>query len=429
MEIQSKWIRGEARLEGQAGSWTRERDMPLQDIVLCTLNKQGLSTEMEVRQLFKAKGKMEQKVSKQAYLQQRQKLNPKVFKVLNRNYLKRFYEGQEAKGWQGYLVLVVDGSRAEIPNSRENREEYGESTNQYGKGVARANISVLYDAYNRFMLNIVIDRYDGDEIEETREHISALKEIVGERPTVIVFDRLYTSLELINRLETAGIKYLMRVQKGVYNAELEQMEVQDGEVELIHTKTRMRNVKRRKPECLGELEGKESTKVRVVKTVFDNGEQVVFMTNLKEGSGEDIKQLYRERWKIEQKYHTLKNKMKFESVTGKASIYVKQDFWAQIVVFNMIQDLITAAQIPATENAKEKDYQYEVRINENIAIGLFKEQFICLILEEDDDRKGILFKQLITDMEKYIVPVRKLKSSPREWNTKNKNKCNQKYTF
>jgi IS4 transposase len=38
------------------------------------------------------------------------------------------------------------------------------------------------------------------------------------------------------------------------------------------------------------------------------------------GTGE-IKRLYRKRWMIEKKYHALKNKMRFESVTGKAGMY------------------------------------------------------------------------------------------------------------
>ncbi|MDR3343844.1 MAG: hypothetical protein LBT14_13905 [Treponema sp.] len=56
----------------------------------------------------------------------------------------------------GHVVLAVDGSRAEIPNSAENRQTYGENENQYGKAVARANVSVVYDLYNRFMLDIGI---------------------------------------------------------------------------------------------------------------------------------------------------------------------------------------------------------------------------------------------------------------------------------
>jgi hypothetical protein len=70
-----------------------------------------------------------------------------------------------------------------------------------------------------------------------------------------------------------------------------------------------------------------------------------------------------------------------------------------------------------------------VRINENIAIGLFKEQFVRLMLEEDDTRRDDLFRRLMADMEKNIVPVRTLKSTKRKWNYFNKYKCNQKPSF
>jgi len=121
--------------------------------------------------------------------------------------------------------------------------------------------------------------------------------------------------------------------------------------------------------------------------------------------------------------------MKFESVTGKASIYVRQDFWAQMLVFNIVQDLITAAQRRAVRESKKKNCLYQIRINENIAIGLFKEQFIRLMMTEDDQMKGALFKRLIADMEQYILPIRELKSSPRKWKRMNKYKCNQKPSF
>ena len=167
----------------------------------------------------------------------------------------------------------------------------------------------------------------------------------------------------------------------------------------------------------------------MIRAVLDNGEPAVWMTNLQEGTAEEIKQLYRKRWAIEQKYHTLKNKMKFESVVGKASIYVKQDFWAQVLVFNMIQDLVTAAEERAQKKAKSKKCLYDVRINENMAIGLFKEKFICLIMEEEEGKQKEMGLKLIADIEQYIVPIRTLKSAPRRPRKSNKYKCNLKPTF
>jgi hypothetical protein len=125
--------------------------MPLRDILLCTLGKKALAAAMEVRQYFQAAEKVEKTVSKQDYLRQRQNLNPQVFRLLNQGYLRSFYSGEEALTWHGCVVLAADGSRAEIPNSQENRKVYGESGNQYGKGVAQANISVLCDACNSFL--------------------------------------------------------------------------------------------------------------------------------------------------------------------------------------------------------------------------------------------------------------------------------------
>ena len=428
-EICNEKIREASRKKDDTGSWTRDRNMPLRDILRCILGKKGLSAVMELRQYYRAAEKEGQTVSKQDYLQQRQKLNPEVFKLLNTGYLRGFYSGAEAQEWRGYLVMAVDGSRAEIPNSAENRKTYGESENQHGKGVARANISVLHDVFNRFILDVGIHKYTDSEIEEAKAHIVALKGIAGERPALIMFDRNYASLEFADFLEKSGVKYLIRLRKGNYAAEQAGMKSGDEEVELACTNHRLRHLKKESPERAAEVGRRQSIRLRIVKAVFDSGEQAAFMTNLREGSAGDIQRLYRKRWSIEQKYHTLKNKLKFESVTGKASVYVKQDFWAQMTVFNIVQDLITAAERRAVKRAKEKPLKYEVRINENIAIGLFKEKFIKLTIEDDALKKTEMYNWLIADMEKHIVPVRTLKGAPHKWTTFNKYKCNLKPSF
>jgi hypothetical protein len=425
-EIRSEGTRKAARKHGDLRSWTRKRIMPLHDMIACILAKKGLSAAMEIRKFFQEAGKMEQSVSKQDYLKQRKKLNPEVFRLLNRGYLKQFYGGQEAKGWKGYLVLAEDGSRAEIPDSAENRQAYGENGNQHGETVSRANINVLYDVENHFILNVGIHRVDSSELAQAKEQIECLKETIGERKALALFDRNYGSLEFINFLEEQGIKYIIRLQAGKYKAEVSGMRRKDQWVSLEHTSSRLRNSSTKRKQ---ELALKGYTPVRMVRTGFADEEQGMLATNLVEGSAGEIQRLYRRRWKVEQKYHTLKNKMKFESVAGKASVYVQQDFWAQMLVFNIVQDLIAAAQRRAARESRKKKHIYQIRINENIAIGLFKEQFVRLMLDKDDQRRGALFKQLIADMEKYIVPVRELKSSPRKWKRMNKYKCNQKPSF
>jgi len=428
-EIRSKEIREASRNTGDNASWTRQRKMPLNDILTSVLAKKGLSTVMEIRHYFQAVGRMEQTVSKQDYLKQRQNLNPEVFKLLNRNYLKKFYNGHETKCWRGYLVMAVDGSRAEIPNSIENRQVYGESGNLKDNPIARANISALHDVFNQFILDIGIHHYRDSEVEEARAHLLALKEVTEEKPVLIMFDRNYASLEFIDFLDKSGVKYLIRLHENDFKAERTRMKSTDEEVEIAMTYKRLRHIRNKFPQRAQEMQEQKINRVRIIKTKLTNGEQAAFVTNLAEGTTSDIERLYKKRWSIEQKYHTLKNKLKFESVTGKASIYVKQDFWAQMMVFNIVQDLITVAELRAVKKSKKKRHKYAIRINENIAIGLFKEKFINLIMEDDDCIKDKMFKQLITDMEQFILPVRKLKSSPRKWKYFSKYKCNQKPSF
>ncbi|KZL93609.1 hypothetical protein [Clostridium magnum] len=154
------------------------------------------------------------------------------------------------------------------------------------------------------------------------------------------------------------------------------------------------------------------------------------MTNLPfKIRGEEIESLYFKRWEIEKKYHTLKNKMKFESITGKATLYVYQDFWAQIVVYNMIQDVLHASNEEITKDSKSQKYKYPIRINENIAIGLFKEKFIKILIEPNNKVRKKKLIQLQEAMERYVVPLRKLKSQDRKHNLTNKYKNNQKSSF
>jgi hypothetical protein len=256
-----------------------------------------------------------------------------------------------------------------------------------------------------------------------------MRAALGERPVLIICDRNYASLEFLNYLEDSGVKYLIRLHKGDYKAEIAGMRGDDEELIIRHTKNRLRLLRETDPQRAGEMERAGETRARVIKTRF-GGEEGALITNLgKEIGGEEIRELYGERWEIEQKFHTLKNKMKFESVTGKAAVYVEQDFLAQVLVFNMVQDMIMEAEEQAQKKGKEREYRYEVKINENIAIGLWKEQFVRLMLEEDDERKDRMFIRLKEEIIRNTVPVRRLKGRERKWNHFNKYKCNLKPSF
>lgn len=157
------------------------------------------------------------------------------------------------------------------------------------------------------------------------------------------------------------------------------------------------------------MKKKEKTTVRISRTTLTSGNELALVTDLPDTViTEDLEDLYYQRWEIEKKYHTLKNKMKFESVTGKASVYVYQDFWAQVLVYNMVQDIRSSADKEAAATERENGSKYPMHTNENMAIGLFKEAMLKILLEPEEKRRQKKLEELQEEMEHYVLPIREL---------------------
>ena len=243
----------------ESHAFSRRRKLPLEAMLVCMLWKQGLTTEMELRKFFKERNLAEMQLSKQGYLQQRKRLNPEVFVYLNQEYLKSFYSSQEeVERWKGHVVLSIDSSKAEIPNSWENRKDFGCCTNQYGgEGIARALISGIYDVFNGFFLDLQIRGITVNEIDVAKDGLNQIQPILNDAKVLLLFDRGYPSLELADALESKGYHYLFRLSSSTFKKEREAMGQKDGMVELVHTPARLQKVKEKHPERWNPYRGRE----------------------------------------------------------------------------------------------------------------------------------------------------------------------------
>ena len=414
-----------------SNTFCRNRKMPLKDLLLCCLSKKGLTTVFEIRNYLKQKQGKNISLPIQGYLQQRKRLNPEVFSYLNREYLIDFYRSKEVKRWNGYMVLAIDGSKTEIPNSKENRERFGNSSNQHSpNGPARALVSGMYDVLNQFYIDVEIEHISFSETELAKRNLEHLKKFDLTQPILVIFDRGYPSIEFVDFLETQGIHYLFRLSSNDYIEERRTMNTLDEELIIKHSYPRLKKIEKKHPERYEELKKKNGTNVRILYSKGSSVNELLLMINISKDIGaKELADLYYQRWEIEKKYHTLKNKIKFESITGKASIYVYQDFWSQILVYNMMQDIRKSADKKVTKIGKQNRNKYPMHTNENIAIGLFKESMISILLESELQKRIQKLESLQLEMERYILPIRKLPSGARKKNISNKYCNNQKYSF
>jgi IS4 transposase len=110
-------------------------------------------------------------------------------------------------------------------------------------------------------------------------------------------------------------------------------------VDIKITKNRMNHIKNEKMKK--ELLEMEKIRLRITKIKLENKEEEHLISNLyiDETDYKEIKELYAQRWEIEKSFNVLKNKLEIENISGLSKIAIEQDFNAQILVHNIIQDV------------------------------------------------------------------------------------------
>lgn len=427
--------------EGNLNIFKRKRIMPLSDILLCSLNKQGLNTDFELRKyLIFQKGLDAVNITNEGHLKQRRKLNPEVFKFLNSNYLSNFYNfcKNELKNLKGYLLFEIDGTDFEVPNTKVNRDYLGKSANGSIQNTARATASSIHDLENDFFVDISIKPYKTSEIEMAKENILKVKQLIYHKKIIIMLDRNYPSLELFDFLENNSINFVVRIKKTDYKREQLQLKNIDNLVTIEFTKSRINKLKRKYPEFCSKIKSSKGIVLRMIKVKISDKTDEILVTNLlkEEFNAKEIANLYRKRWGIETSYNTLKNKIKIEAFTGFLPVFVYQDFFAQMFVYNILQDALHLTnsklkmKISQRQTTRNKKYKNNKKINENSAIGLLKEKLIKIMMIADDKLRLSEYMKMFKEMLKYISEIGQDKpSNPRIKTLSNKYSCNLKLSF
>lgn len=382
-------------------SFTRKRKMDFYEMATSIILKKGQTLTLELNEFMETMKR--EKITKQAYSKQRQNLNPEIFKHINENYTKRIYKEIKIKTYKGYIVLSVDGSGIELPNCKTLKEHYGVSEGKKGSvGRVRAKALGIYDSLNKIMIKTTIDPYKKSEKDQFLDLLEELKEYMGERKFIIVFDRYYFGLSFINKLEEKGIKYLIRQKTKDYKKEKELMKSND---EIVKLKIRSNSIFYAKEEEKGKLKEKKYIETRIIKTKLKTGVEEHLSTNLSEEelNEKEARNLYFTRWKIEKSFDIIKNKINLENFSTKTVIGIEQEFYAQMLVYNMLEDLKRDAGERIDKNKKRK---YEYKINMNILAGIFKRKYIEILIMKDEEAKIKAYKEMIDSMSKYLVPIK-----------------------
>ena len=388
--------------------FTRNRKQPFLATLLLMINQLRKSLAIEIDSFVRYfNDKLSAGLShftSSAFIQNRKKVSPAVFKHLSSVVIKNFYtqDNDDLKLLKGLRVLACDCSIITLPFTAELKERYGVVKNVATLDIAQAKVSVLYDVLNELVLDSDVDKPRFPERDLALRHRHC-----WQANDLIIYDRGYPSFEFINEHVRSGIDCLIRTRTDT--STLIKTFIASGKQSLV---TLMHP-------CLDKsFKGKPYTRkhtiqVRLIRVDLPGGETEVLITTLLDSRKYPTKifmKLYFMRWKVETFYDGLKNKLKAEHFSGYSDTAIRQDLFCAIFISNLQSIIVGGLKDELdTINANRR---YGYKVNDNVSYGLMKNRVLELLYQKVPLDK--VYQELEDLFLRHTVPIRSNRKNPRD---------------
>lgn len=365
--------------------FTRTRKFSLKDLVINLIGLGRHGVQVEIDRFFQHLGNDKVHIrsfTKSAFTQARKKLDAKAFLFLNRKQLAYFEQHAPHKSsWHGHRVVAIDGSAFNLPDIGCLKDHFGVFGNQMDKKSVGAKVSIAYDVCNHLILDANISRTTDDEKAQARKHLPKL----NPKTDILIFDRGYPGYLFFDKLQKEGFKFCFRLSSG-WKAAYRLLAHHNDVSWTIPKGYRIKDGSGK------EIPLEEAiTGLRVVKIPLAEGNFEVLVTNLDDKSEytlDTLKELYHLRWTIEECYKRMKQVAQIEYFSGRTVQAIEQDFYARIIMLNMMAMVETQSLQPALEKRKTTKSQHLVQINRVQAMAKLKD-FLLPIIYGNNARQAV----------------------------------------
>ena len=187
--------------------FTRERKLPLREVISILLCMEGGSLTGELLRYFRCS---RYSPSSSAFIQQRQKINEFAFPSLFSLFVKHT---DKDSLYKGYRLLAADGSDIQIPTDPKHTAGYFPGTNVQVP-YSLLHLDAVYDLRQHTYLDAqVCGRRNSDE----RGTLCKTVDRSDITNALIIADRGYESYNLMAHIQEKGGKFLIRI-KDIYSS-------------------------------------------------------------------------------------------------------------------------------------------------------------------------------------------------------------------
>lgn len=338
--------------------------------------------------------------AKSSFCEARRFIKPSIFKYLNEDYLSNIEKTSTFRLYKGkYRLVGADGSTIGLPRTPANQEEFGSTKNQHGKQHI-ARVEFIADLLNGYSLFSYLGKSKSAETKMLYKGLDTIP-----HNSISVLDRLYTGVGLMTAFEVTNRKFVIRARKN-WNAALKKFIADDLTDQIVEVPLSGRAIKDLK-EMGVAIPLTKSITVRIIRVLLSTGEYEYLITNiLHEFTIEDFAEIYKLRWQIEILIDVKKNVLALEAFIGHDPENVKQEFYANDLLYNMGMHLYNIANEKLQERLKDSDSKVEKRPNLTLIFGLLT-SYIPDMLKWSSSKDFKQLDHLINVVVRFPEPVRK----------------------
>jgi hypothetical protein len=351
--------------------------------------------------------------TKSAFSQRRKDFMHGLFIEANNVLVRSLYDEDEGiRYWNGYRLIGVDGTRINLPNSTEIRNEFGMQTNPHGSS-PMALLTSAHDVLNNITITSDLGSYKESELSQAKNIVDRL----NDSRDLLIFDRGFGALWFMHMLLRKEKAFVIRVNTIFFPA---LNDLPDGSV-IKEYNTIPRNAVKRFQK---QNEPFSPFKIRFVTLTLPTGEREFLATTLlnrKRYPDSMFSELYAMRWGVETYYHHLKVHMDVENFSGKSAESIRQDLFAGIFVENLRVSVEIDVNEELRQKHRRKSTKYQYQVNRDVSFGILRDEIIDLTLTEPDiDRFYKKMKRLFVFVKIPIIEDRHIERGPKRLGNRRK---------
>jgi hypothetical protein len=265
---------------------------------------------------------------------------------------------QSVKAWQwhGFKVVLADGTTALMPDTPKNQAVFPQQSCQKpGLGFPIVRLVALISLATGTVIDYRLAAYQGKGTGET----SLFSQVLNALSTgdLLMADRYYGTFAIIALLLAKGIPVLFPLHANK-KADFRQGRKLDAKDHLVEWKKPKRKPVWMTARDYAALPGVITVREFKVKGVA----YVTTLLNAKQFNKHELASLYKERWKIELDFRTIKTHMGMEMLRCKTPEMVQKEIAVHLLAYNIIRGNLAQAAVMHDKIPRQLSFRSAVQL-------------------------------------------------------------------